>query len=712
MKISWIFAAIISGLLMALSSAPYDQWYLAFVAYVPLFISIRKLSPGKQGMAHALACTVIAVNWWHSVAIYSVLYALLIIALLCVAFFIWGYLSAPFRGENRGPLSVLLMPAAIWIGLEQILSEWLGIPCNIGITQAGQQSLIQTASLFGIYTTSFLIVLANTTLSHAWLMYRRGSVDWRQTGVTAAMAAVLVGNWAYGEYQVAGYRSPEQTINVALVQPVIASDMYLNGWRNPETRDFIKNTLDELTLQAAQSKPDMIIWPEGGNGHLNMRIDKLRDDLYQTARRLQTDLIISTNDMDEAGQKFNSVFSISKTGRLLGRYDKVDLVPGAEDSYTAGSLREPVKSSFGLIGLAICYESNYPSPLRQMSANDAGLLVVSTSDAAFKRTSLTINHTRTAVFRAIENNRWVIHASNTGPSSIVSPVGEVTGYTEFFERGYLSGKVAVVERKSVFTRFGYLVPIALSVFVMLLLLYRIVQLGAGLRANGGVNITQGENLEQRVALWARTILPSSLLLSAVFILFLTGLATTSIMLAYRQTIPGGELAAALQEFMTPLSSLQEDRVSDKFLQAKTNTCGPAVVAYVFSFFGKEVSESDVVEAVSMTAKGTSMLELKNYINANGFKAIGVKESYTALEQEVLPVIAYINDDHYVVINKVTSNHVYVFDPVEGHVIIARDLFRQAWNGYLLLVRMQPIQEVLKAHEHHSVVSYWRGTRIV
>ena len=60
-------------------------------------------------------------------------------------------------------------------------------------------------------------------------------------------------------------------------------------------------------------------------------------------------------------------------------------------------------------------------------------------------------------------------------------------------------------------------------------------------------------------------------------------------------------------------------------------------------------------------------------------------------QEPLPVIAYINDSHYVVVNKVTSSNIYLFDPLLGHVLVSRKVFEKGWNGYILLVNMKKIK---------------------
>ncbi len=701
----WLLA-ILSGLLMALSSAPFDQWYLSYFAYVPLFVITRNVSVNKQGLAFALACTVIAANWWHSAIIFSGLFFVLILAILAFAFYLWAVIAAQFRTANSNPLAQLFMPAIIWVGLERILSsEFVGIPCNIGITQTSQTLFIQSADLFGIYTTSFLLILSNTAIAlvvgividnkySTQALSIKQSINKKQLVAISSVVFIMLSNITYGYNKLNVTESSlKDPIKVVLIQPVISSNLYANSWRNPESRELVRKTLSDLTHAALTEKPDLLVWPEGGNGYLNMRIPKLRNSLYNIARNNNTDLLISSNDLDSQGRKFNSLFSISKKGEYLDRYDKVMLIPGAEDSYTAGTGFHPIASSYGKIGPSICYESNFPSPLRKLANQGAELLVVSTSDAPFKKTSLTINHTRTAIFRAIENNRWVVHASNTGPSVIVSPKGKVIASTQFYERGHLSGDVYYIKQRSLFTQYGYLIPIVLAIvvfFLIILKIYRFVKIRSVNRKK--YTKIKIENLNAVLIKMLQRYIPLGLLHS----LFLASLIFFSIVLVSKM-VPETQavtVVESINDFFDPLDKRAPDTVAEKFLQANSNTCGPAVLAYLFSFYGHEVLETELVPTMALSKKGSTMLELKRTAIRNGFQAKGVRENYNALMNEPLPVIAYINDSHYVVVNKITASDVYLFDPLLGHVIVTRKIFESEWKGYLLLVNMNDIKKTL------------------
>lgn len=698
-KSRW-WSAILSGVLVVLSSAPFDIWYLGYTAYLPMFIVFRGESPVNQGLAYALCCSVIATNWWHSTIIYSFMFFLLIVLILCFAFFIWGYLSAVLVRIINKPVIKVFAPAFIWIGIERILSsESVGIPCNIGISQAGQPVLIQSAALFGIYAISFLLVLSNSVLAVFFVCIKDRLLLKKQYAIPILVSIIIISaNLIYGIQKTLSNNVLANPVKVSIVQPVIETNLYLNGWRDPETRSYVKNVLTKLTENALQDNPDIIAWPEGGNGYLNMRIDELRDSLYQTAKTHGVDLLISSNDLDKEGRKYNSIFSISRQGRLLGRYDKVNLVPGAEDSYTAGKGFFTIPGTYGVIGPVICYESNFPSPLRKSTANGAELLFVSTSDAAFKKTALTINHTRTAVFRAIENNRWVVHASNTGPSAIVSPTGKIVNIAEMYNRGHVTGDVEFIKVKSIFTLFGYYVPIALSMFVILFSLFHLYHIRSSLNIIRYIRVGINRHLsmdemavEAGLKRWFRYSLSKYVVIVSAYSIFLCLIIVSSIFTVFSKVSPSEQLSNSIQEFFTPLDTVVPDKITEKFLQVKNNTCGPAALAYMFSYYGKEILEEELVKQINVTELGTSMLELKNVVIKNNFIAMGVKETYKALMEEPLPVVAYLNDDHYVVVNKISHESVHMFDPAIGHVQVPRAIFERAWNGYLLLIRMKDIK---------------------
>jgi apolipoprotein N-acyltransferase len=108
----------------------------------------------------------------------------------------------------------------------------------------------------------------------------------------------------------------------------------------------------------------------------------------------------------------------------------------------------------GVIGPLICYEDAFPEISRELTRNGANMLVNLTNDAWYGVSSAPYQHLAIAIFRAVENRRYMIRATNTGVSAIIAPTGEVLMDSPLFERLALVGKIFPREDRSFYTENG------------------------------------------------------------------------------------------------------------------------------------------------------------------------------------------------------------------------------------------------------------------
>jgi apolipoprotein N-acyltransferase len=59
-----------------------------------------------------------------------------------------------------------------------------------------------------------------------------------------------------------------------------------------------------------------------------------------------------------------------------------------------------------------------------------------------------------AVFRAIENRKWMLRAANTGITAFIDPRGRVVSRTQLFETRALVGEAAFVPGLTLYARYG------------------------------------------------------------------------------------------------------------------------------------------------------------------------------------------------------------------------------------------------------------------
>ena len=129
---------------------------------------------------------------------------------------------------------------------------------------------------------------------------------------------------------------------------------------------------------------------------------------------------------------FNTMFFIDTDGRVKGEYRKIHLFRLTDEHlyYTPGNRIVRVDSSFGRIGLMICYDLRFPELARSLCLADAGILLISAQwpDARQAQWEALIQA------RCIENQLFMVAANRTGEedglnfqggSMICGPTGDV-----------------------------------------------------------------------------------------------------------------------------------------------------------------------------------------------------------------------------------------------------------------------------------------------
>jgi apolipoprotein N-acyltransferase len=167
---------------------------------------------------------------------------------------------------------------------------------------------------------------------------------------------------------------------------------------------------------------------------------------------------------------------VDPEGRLAYRYHKIRLVPFGEyvplkplltlgGRYGAKLVRQVADFTPGRehtlaavdghrLGAFICYEAIFPDLVRHFAAGGAELLVNVTNDGWYGRTSAPHQHLSMALFRAVENGRYLVRAANTGISAVVDTRGRVVARTELFEATALVRDVPLLGEATFYARHG------------------------------------------------------------------------------------------------------------------------------------------------------------------------------------------------------------------------------------------------------------------
>lgn len=114
-------------------------------------------------------------------------------------------------------------------------------------------------------------------------------------------------------------------------------------------------------------------------------------------------------------------------------------------------------------------------------------------------------------------------------------------------------------------------------------------------------------------------------------------------------------------------------------QPDSMDCGPACLKMIAGYYGRNYSLEALRRKCFITREGVSFLGLSEAAESIGFRTVGVKISFEMLKENVpLPCIAHWKQKHFVVIQKIRNDVVYVADPASGQVRYRKDDFIRSW----------------------------------
>src|SRR5437867_10670491 len=93
------------------------------------------------------------------------------------------------------------------------------------------------------------------------------------------------------------------------------------------------------------------------------------------------------------------------------------------------------------VGVNICYGALFPALVRRSVRQGAQMIANLTNDGWYMKTSAPYQHWAPNIFRAVENDRWVVRADNTGISGIIDPRGRVSVASPIFQTMVIQGTI-------------------------------------------------------------------------------------------------------------------------------------------------------------------------------------------------------------------------------------------------------------------------------
>ena len=366
-------------------------------------------------------------------------------------------------------LRALVLAPAVWVATELARRYALGgFPWVLfGASQATVTSIVQTASLVGVYGLSAILVFTSAAVALA--ITGRG----RDRFVVPVCCIVLVGGlvaWGHWRVQDGSLIRAGDPVRIALVQGNIRQE---EKWKQ-ESAWQILDTYLKMTMQAADHGAQLVVWPESSTPFLFEHDAGGRAIISEIVRSRGIYLLFGS-DQFEAGtppRYFNSAFLLNPSGAIAGVYKKMHLVPFGEyvplkrllffaaplvesvSDFSPGDQAVVMPIGTHTLSTAICYEVVYPDLVADFVRRGSQLLTTITNDAWYGSSSAPYQHFEQAALRAVEQGRYLIRAANTGISGIVDPYGRVVAASPIFERTIVSGEVRFLSEQTVYGQTG------------------------------------------------------------------------------------------------------------------------------------------------------------------------------------------------------------------------------------------------------------------
>jgi apolipoprotein N-acyltransferase len=351
------------------------------------------------------------------------------------------YIDRVLAPRLTGLGSTLVFPAAT-VTMDYLVGFTpLGTLFSFGSTQFSFATIVQTASITGIWGISFLIAWFAAIVNNAW----ENRFELRATGgptraagnpaVVFAAATLLV--LAYGSLRIATSASRVQTVRVAGVtveHPRNYWALLELGTPEEEVTRYktemcgIEDQLFEHSSRAVQAGARIVFWAEG-NGVVP------EDDLERFISRSKD--FARTNGIYFAPAilelrygtilNYNEILMFTPRGELAFTYQKTkSWLPVDSD----GQIKS-IETPYGTLATAICFDLDFPGFLRQASKAGTDIMLVPGYDSERIRPF----HTEPALIRGIEGGYSVVRQVNEGTSMASDARGNVLARQDYFMTG-------------------------------------------------------------------------------------------------------------------------------------------------------------------------------------------------------------------------------------------------------------------------------------
>jgi len=275
---------------------------------------------------------------------------------------------------------------------------------------------------------------------------------------------ILLALYIYGNHSINQNQYFLDNIDKKINIKVISPNFELNyGLSNED----IKERLSRLIRYSDPEKnlKTLFVWPEGVfSGYSYGQLSNLKDIFYKNFSENHL-ILFGVNILDKKkGGFFNSLIIVNNRFEKIYEYKKQKLVPFGEflplekilnkfglkkiteghGSFLKGRKQNNFNEENVSILPLICYEIIFPK-LSQKSPKETNLIINISEDGWFGDSIGPHQHFSKGIFRAIEQNLFLVRSANKGISAIINNKGEVIKNLKLDETGNINHRIPLIQ---------------------------------------------------------------------------------------------------------------------------------------------------------------------------------------------------------------------------------------------------------------------------
>ncbi len=478
--------SLTAGALLGLSFPPVNLSFLSIPAFI-LFIHLANICQTNRQLAYYSYAGFLVWNfsttyWLMMASVGAGIAANLANAVLMTIPLV---LMKFFQDRYKSTLFIVLLQACAWTTYEFLHHHWdLAWPwIAIGNAWAKQISLIQYISITGHIGITFWVVFT------AAIAYRAIISGKQKHAIYATISLLALPLLSLIYFAIDEPLEPNsEAISVTVIQP--NHDSYLEYGGMSGNREVV-DSLFSLTENLVSADTDLIVWPENAIESAVLKESIHLQRIADSAKAWNTNFIVGTGFIqvydedppelyrglyrEQPYNVYNTAFFANEDGNT-SKYFKNNLVPivervpflplltkldvfdwidwGGIAGFGKGTTADMLETSEFITPGLICYDSVYPSWVREFVNNGAGFLTIITNDGWWGDSSGHRQHFEYARLRAIEFNRWVVRSANNGTSGIIRPDGTLEQKTEFWVRTGFNSVIPIITEQTFYSKFG------------------------------------------------------------------------------------------------------------------------------------------------------------------------------------------------------------------------------------------------------------------